>query len=289
MLPSSWRATCAQRPTGTRIPAAVVCDAIHYHTLQSTRIPFIDTIPAWLPTSLSTLHLKPLRDYQQEAKSAWLQNKRGMVVMPTGTGKTEVALSIIAELQCSVLIVCPLKALMYQWKERLQQAFDCKIGVIGDTHFHLQPLTVTTYKSACIHMPKLGNQFQCLIFDECHHLPGPVLGDSARMSAAPYRLGLTATPAESTDCESLIGPIIYMLPLDQVPTDSLAKHRVKRIPVELTKLNESNTHGSDKSSSSSSPINEKRSKLCLEGCVCRERHGACRPQSAESQASPHRH
>ena len=38
-----------------------------------------------------------------------------------------------------------------------------------------RPLTVTTYDSAYIHMERLGDRFALLVFDECHHLPGPVL------------------------------------------------------------------------------------------------------------------
>ena len=70
---------------------------------------------------------------------------------------------------------------------------------------------MTTYDSACIHMERLGNQFGLVVFDECHHLPGEIRRDAARMSAAPMRLGLTATPERSdgrhVDLDRLIGPV----------------------------------------------------------------------------------
>ena len=87
-------------------------------------------------------------------------------------------------------------------------------------------------------MPRLGNQFQLIIFDECHHLPGPIRRDAARMSVAPMRLGLTATPERSdgrhVDLESLIGPIVYELKLSEVKGQALADYDVVRIPVHLS-------------------------------------------------------
>jgi superfamily II DNA or RNA helicase len=52
-------------------------------------------------------------------------------------------------------------------------------GVIGDNVFRVQPVSVTTYDSAYLHMERLGNQFGLVVFDECHHLPGPLRRDAA--------------------------------------------------------------------------------------------------------------
>src|SRR5258708_21016155 len=87
-------------------------------------------------------------------------------------------------------------------------------------------------------MERLGAQFKLLIFDECHHLPGLVRRDAARMSAAPWRLGLTATPERSdgrhADLDSLIGPQVYTLELAEVRGRTLADYDVVRIPLHLS-------------------------------------------------------
>ncbi len=102
----------------------------------------------------------------------------------------------------------------------------------------MQPISVTTYDSACIHMDRLGNRFALVIFDECHHLPGDVRRDAARMSAAPRRLGLTATPERAdgrhTDLDRLIGPVAYTLPMASVRGQTLANYEVVRIPAYLS-------------------------------------------------------
>lgn len=138
--------------------------------------------------------------------------------MPTGTGKTEVALHLLAQTNRSTLIVSPVRDLMYQWHRRILQALGYDAGVIGDNTFNVRPVSVTTYDSAAIHAGKFGNQFKLIIFDECHHLPGNFRRDAATFSISPYRLGLTATPHRSdgkhADLETLIGPTLYDLKID---------------------------------------------------------------------------
>jgi len=158
--------------------------------------------------------------------------------MPTGTGKTEVALRIMADAAVPTLVVVPVRDLMYQWHRRILEGLGYDAGIIGDNTFRVRPVSVTTYDSACIHMDKLGDRFGLLVFDECHHLPGPLRRDAARMSAAPLRLGLTATPERSdgreVDLESLIGPVVYRMEISAAKGRSLADYQVVRIPVHLS-------------------------------------------------------
>src|SRR5207247_7733807 len=75
-------------------------------------------------------------------------------------------------------------------------------------------------------------------FDECHQLPREWRRDAARMSAAPWRLGLTATPTRSdgrhADLDWLIGPRAYELPISAARGKTLAEYEVVRIPVNLS-------------------------------------------------------
>ncbi len=194
--------------------------------------------PHWQKVLWSSISLPDLREEQSEAINAWQQSKRGVVVMPTGTGKTEVALRIMANEAVSTLVVAPIRDLMYQWHRRIQMSLNYDAGILGDGVNNVKAVTVTTYESACIHMPTLGDRFQLLVFDECHHLPGGMRQDSARMSIAPYRLGLTATPDRSDGNHrlyvDLIGETVYRLSVKDVAGKSLAPYEVIRIPVHLT-------------------------------------------------------
>jgi superfamily II DNA or RNA helicase len=218
------------------------CDAIHYAALreQALRAGFQlqDTVPAWEAVRWPNPLLPKPRKEQKDALAAWMESKRGVIVMPTGTGKTEVALAIMKALAVSTLVVAPVRDLMYQWQRRILKGLGYDAGIIGDNTFNVYPVSVTTYHSACIHMENLGAQFKLIIFDECHHLPGKFRREASLMSAAPYRLGLTATPERSdglqADLDHLIGPIVYDIPLSAVRGDVLADYDIFRIPVYLT-------------------------------------------------------
>jgi superfamily II DNA or RNA helicase len=222
--------------------AAWRTDALEYfpvcRKLSQAGIDFADQVPAWEPVHWPRVALRRLRPEQQSAHAAWNLGRRGVLVMPTGTGKTEVALAVMAETAVSTLVVVPVRDLMYQWHRRIAERLGYDAGIIGDHVFRVRPISVTTYDSACIHMETLGNRFALLVFDECHHLPGPVRRDAARMSAAPMRLGLTATPERSdgrhVDLETLIGPIVYRVSLPELAGKTLARYDVVRIAVHLS-------------------------------------------------------
>jgi superfamily II DNA or RNA helicase len=157
-------------------------------------------------------------DFQRDAITAWEKaGRRGIIVLPTGAGKSFMTRLLVARLAvrdsaCSSLIVVPTRALLYQWHAQLQAAFHVRIGVVGDDLYDPQPITVTTYASARIHMRRFGNQWKLVVFDEVHRkLAGSVSANAARLALAPFRLGLTATPVERELplLEDLVGPVVF--------------------------------------------------------------------------------
>jgi hypothetical protein len=152
------------------------------------------------------VNLPLLRPDQDAAIEAWERGgQRGVIVKPTGTGKTEIALAIIARHQVSALIVTPLRDLMYQWQRRIKQALGVEAGVLGDGRREVWPITVTTYDSAWIYMKEIGNRYRLIVYDEAHHLPGRTLHESALDCLAPMRLGLTATPERADGRDRIRG------------------------------------------------------------------------------------
>ncbi|PKN56879.1 MAG: helicase [Deltaproteobacteria bacterium HGW-Deltaproteobacteria-14] len=178
--------------------------------------------------------------HQSEALAAWQRGgRRGVVVLPTGAGKSYVAELAIAEVQRSTLIVAPTIDLMNQWMALLGAAFGAeRVGAVGGGTYEVRPLTATTYDSAYIHMEHLGARFGLIVFDECHHLPGASYALGAESAIAPYRLGLTATPERQDGgharLDSLIGPTVYRREIQELTGDYLADYEVVRIRVELT-------------------------------------------------------
>jgi superfamily II DNA or RNA helicase len=184
------------------------------------------------------VHREP-RPYQSEALSAWQSHRgRGVVVLPTGAGKSHVATMAIDAKRRSALVVAPTLDLVRQWFDLLGATFGLPIGLVGGGEHDVQPLTVTTYDSAFIHMDHLGARFGLVVFDECHHLPSAGYALAARACLAPYRLGLTATPERAdgreSDLEALIGPLVYRRDIVELSGDYLAEYETVRIAIELS-------------------------------------------------------
>ena len=177
--------------------------------------------------------------YQDEAVSAFFDSgRRGVVVLPTGAGKTFVAQMILEKLSRSCLVVTPTLDLVQQWYGVLKTAFDRNVGVVGGGEYDVQDLTVTTYDSAYIHMERFGDRFALLVFDEAHHLPGPTYSTAAEMCLAPFRLGLTATPEREdgleTKLDRLIGPVIYRREIGELAGEFLSEYETSRLEVSLS-------------------------------------------------------
>ena len=206
-------------------------------TLREQNISFQDHARKF---SVETFHLKKKitpRAFQQEAAETWMSEQRGVVTLPTGAGKTILAVMLIAKTGRPTLIHVPTIDLMRQWKEVLSEYFDTPIGLLGGGINDIQPITVATYDSALIHVPHHGNRFGLLVFDECHHLPGEQYQFTALGSIAPFRLGLTATPERADGKEALLyelcGPLCYEIHIDELSGRTLAPYVVETIEVEM--------------------------------------------------------
>jgi len=202
------------------------------------KIPMQDLARAYGELQLALRERKEPRDYQLEALQAWRAAKRrGIVALPTGTGKSYLALLAMELCQRSTLVVVPTIDLMEQWASQMRKAFGRPVGLLGGGSKDVQDLTVTTYDSAVLMMEFIGNRFGFLIVDECHHLPGKTYQQLARMCLAPYRLGLSATPDrpdQPDDClPEILGPICYRREIDELEGAALAPYRTETVPVEL--------------------------------------------------------
>lgn len=189
-------------------------------------------------TEGARVHREP-RPFQSEAITAWNAARgRGVVVLPTGAGKTHVATMAIDQKRRSTLVVTPTLDLVRQWYDVLRATFGVAVGVVGGGDHDVRPLTVTTYDSAYLHMERFGAKFGLVVFDECHHLPSPTYALAARLCIAPYRLGLTATPERADGLEAkmdvLVGPTVYRRDIQELAGEWLAEYETVRLDVELT-------------------------------------------------------
>ena len=179
------------------------------------------------------------RKHQQTAFDAWRNaGYRGVTALPTGSGKTILAVMAIARLKRPTLVLVPTIDLLAQWAGILEEFFQVPIGMWGGGSNTTCDITVSTYNSAVLKMEFYGNRFAFLIADECHHLPGEVNQQAAQWSLAPYRLGLSATPESDAVRDSvltdLMGDIVCRVQIDELAGGVLADYDVETIPLTLT-------------------------------------------------------
>jgi len=197
-----------------------------------------DEAKAYAHLQLSEAAPRPLRTYQQAALDGWLAaQRRGVVVLPTGAGKSYVAVKAILACQRAALILAPTIDLVQQWAADLSNRLGTAIGQYGGGEKDLRDITVATYDSGVLIMPWHGNRFGLLVCDECHHLPAGVTSLAAEQCIAPFRLGLTATP-ERVDggharLADLIGPQVHRVEVNELEGNFLANYLVETIEVAL--------------------------------------------------------
>ena len=182
------------------------------------------------------------RPYQDEALANWLaESSAGVVVLPTGAGKTFVAAMAIHETGLWTLAVVPTIDLLQQWRVSLSAALSVpldEIGIFGGGEKEIKPITIITYDSAALY-PRELRAFGLLIFDECHHLPAPTYRLIAERAFTSLRLGLSATPERGdmahADLDVLIGPEVYRRsPAELTEGNYLAQYVEERIPIALS-------------------------------------------------------
>lgn len=205
--------------------------------LQESGIKFQDRVMDPPPHADFRTEIVP-RNYQVEALDAWLEaGMRGVVVLPTGSGKTVLGVLAIQEANCPAIVVVPTIDLMDQWRARLSNAFRTEVGAYGGGESVLKPLTVATYDTAYLRAEELGNRFPLIIFDEVHHLASPGYSQIAELYASPYRMGLTATYEREDGLHSrlpdLVGQKIYERRVSDMAGVHLANFRIERVQVDL--------------------------------------------------------
>lgn len=217
-------------------------EAYHYgpflRRLVRDKTLFVDTAKAFSPHAFPCQTPFTPRPFQTEALRAWQgEQGRGVVVLPTGAGKSRLAMMAIEAIGRPTLVLVPTLDLMSQWATVLQETFGVSVGLLGGGERRHEALTVSTYDSALLAIEHIGNRYGFLIADECHHLPSPSYQAIAKLAIAPYRLGLTATPERADRGErllyTLMGPLCYRAHITELEGAYLSPYRTVQLRVPL--------------------------------------------------------
>lgn len=186
-----------------------------------------------------------LYPWQQEAKSDWEKEKRGIVQATTGSGKSRVAHAVIVEWLKNpkgvVTVVVPQVGLAAQWKVQLDEILGFEVGQVqGSKKVWHDRINVVVINTAAKLLPErdFSQKNHLIVADECHRMAAPTF---ARCFTADHEatLGLSATPErEDTGLEvvsELLGEVIYTYGYDQaLKAGVISDFEVRAVQIPLT-------------------------------------------------------
>lgn len=164
-------------------------------------------VPKRLAGSATYAYPFPPYEAQSQAALACINHHRGIIVAPTGVGKSMIVALIVAALNVRTLIVVPGLELKHQLTASLREIFGSAVG---------KTIVVENIQALD---PKKPAPFDCVIIDEFHHAASKSYRDLNKKAwgGIYYRFGLTATPFRSQEhekllLESVLSKVIYQVP-----------------------------------------------------------------------------
>lgn len=145
-----------------------------------------------------------LRDTQREAVKHYLEDTdRGLIVLPTGKGKSILGLHLAHLLKQRTLVIVHKDDLVDGWTQDSKICFgdDFKVGIFKAKRREVgEQVTIATIQTLNRVSPEQLEEFQknfgMVIIDECHHISSSSFDLLHKFSAC-YKIGLSATPERS--------------------------------------------------------------------------------------------
>lgn len=149
-----------------------------------------------------------LKPFQVTAVSRMLKKEFGTLCAPTGSGKTVMALHMIAARRQPAVIVVHTKDLAYQWIQRVGDFLhipEKEIGFIGAGKKRVgERITVSMVQSLYKCADEVSPGCGYIVVDECHRTPSRTFTEAITAFDARYMLGLSATPWRRDKLSKLI-------------------------------------------------------------------------------------
>ena len=161
--------------------------------------------------------------FQKEAlnKLEDTKERKGIIVMPTGTGKTFLASmwfkrKLEVDPKAKLLFVCHNKDILSQANEQEFQVhlndFKISYGYYNAIEKNIKQVTFATTQTLVKNLEKFNKDyFDYIIIDECHHYQARTFKNVIKYFTPKFMLGLTATPnrMDMKDIYKILGKPIY--------------------------------------------------------------------------------
>ena len=144
----------------------------------------------------------------------------GLICAGCGVGKTVMGLFIACHYKVKTLIIVHKTFLLNQWKERIEQFTNAKVGIIQQNRIEVEDKDIVIGMLQSIARDKYDSDifmdFGFVIFDEAHHAPSEYFSRALPTISCNLSLGLSATPKRADKMEKILywylGEIAYNAP-----------------------------------------------------------------------------
>jgi superfamily II DNA or RNA helicase len=149
-----------------------------------------------------------LRPFQQVAVDEMLARDFGTLSSATGSGKTIMALYMVARRRQPTLVIVHTKDLAAQWRQRIDTFLGIsadKVGMIGAGKKVVgKEITIALVQSLYKCVEEVAEHIGFLVVDECHRCPSRTFTEAVTGFDAKFMLGLSATPWRRDKLSKLI-------------------------------------------------------------------------------------
>ena len=149
-----------------------------------------------------------LRPFQQVAVDRMLAKDFGTLSSATGSGKTIMALYMIAQRRQPTLIIVHTKDLAAQWTLRIEKFLGIEaqeVGIVGGGKKQIgEKVTIALVQSLYKCVEEVAERVGFLVVDECHRCPSRTFTEAVTGFDSQYMLGLSATPWRRDKLSKLI-------------------------------------------------------------------------------------
>jgi len=183
-----------------------------------------------IPRLKGSVVLKDLQ-YQKDAVLSMIRGSAtgGLILNATGTGKTVIAAMFLSQLKGSACFVVDQLNLLDQARESFEKILGEKIGMVGDSVFKVERITVATIQTLAKHRTKAAYKkwfgtLRVVLLDELHDLLGK-RSNAILDSIQPKTVyGFTATlgldnPLIAAKAYRLCGPVLFRYPYARAVAD----------------------------------------------------------------------
>jgi superfamily II DNA or RNA helicase len=191
-----YRAKTGRFPWGLKYIVKAIfekyCNTVPGQSYKINFLPILVTHIAYDP-------MRSLRPYQREAIHALIGNYGGIIVLPTGSGKTLTLIEYLKIMGMKALVLVPTIDIRRQWDE-----------------YKLPNVTVSTYQNPKLKLKGVMESFDILVCDECHHASAKTIYNLAMSTKTDaIIIGCSATinreDGEDLKVYGALGRIIYKI------------------------------------------------------------------------------